>query len=1152
MEAFPLLFMAANELELLFRLRQDSAQPRADVKSLRSFYASEFQSIQKTAAAALKGALGTVRGGQADAHVKEFRRIEAEAARSSKAQEREQARLNRAVESLQRQRSAAIISGLKAEERAAAQAAAAQQRAAQQAAQMTQGLLSRILPQFGQFSGLLGNVNGGLSSVTKGFAAAAAGALAIVAAVKLLETAFSLLVKVGESVVGILELIFERGVNYNSQLEQTRLGIGAVIAALAQLETATGKKLEGPAALNASLSLASDQLAKLKVDAVNTVATFEQIAPAFQAAIGPGLRAGLTLDQIRQTVVRITQAAGAIGLPFNQLNQEVRAILEGTINEDARLAKVLGISNELVKSWKEQGTLAEELQKRLEAFGTAGIKAAETMDGLRSNLQEALNVFTGEATTRAFEVLKSRVARILPQVFDFKAAGIDKSLKALAEIIDDIFVRVINISGEVVEQIVTGVKRVSQFLAENRQLVDDILKTSEDILRLIILYTRQLLSAAGSTKDWRVALELVHGTLFGIKLLLIGFAPIIKDATAAARILLTVLLAAQPALALLVRLAGTVPKTAEEVTASVLAQTTEGIAALEAALIRVNAAKKAGEDGKKKGEDAATRTRIRLLEVGAREAERIARNETEGLQVQYDKRLISVRELERAEIDSALNVLGARQKVYDAERLEAEKLKKGRELALAEINLKDREAQDEFTRAVTQANERRRKAEVEAERAHREAVLDLREQADERELARLEDMAERGLVTLHRVESRRAELEQAAIRRRALALATELKDAGVNEEKRREILDKLNALALESAAVTEESERRKRNAANETARAYLAYSETIRRAQEDAFQASRDAVRFELESLRKRLGDRRRLLRELFALESTEAAARHAEELRRIDERERAAEEEAKRVGDFERRKAEIERQFNDLRLAEDERFRAERRAAQEEQDAELDPFRKLKDRWENFKEDIRNTNDAIAESIKAVSDSIDAALDNMRDALKQSIAAWILYGGSLGKALKAALAQQLASIAAEAGVRALYHAAWALGSLAFGDFAGAAKHGLAAAAFGALAAGAGVAARGFSRSSGLFDQGKTASAAVGGGGSAAEGPRQLDPRDLTRPTVQPAPVINVYPQIHMTGDLAPLSNFVTQTVVQDVAVNGPIRGTIINTSREG
>jgi hypothetical protein len=141
---------------------------------------------------------------------------------------------------------------------------------------------------------------------------------------------------------------------------------------------------------------------------------------------------------------------------------------------------------------------------------------------------------------------------------------------------------------------------------------------------------------------------------------------------------------------------------------------------------------------------------------------------------------------------------------------------------------------------------------------------------------------------------------------------------------------------------------------------------------------------------------------------------------------------------------------------------------SQKEGEDKENPFQPLKDLWKDFKDGSQNANDSIGNSVAVMSKTVVGSLKNMEGALRQGIVANLLYGESLGKALKKALAEQLAEISAEATIQGLKHAAWALGSLAFGDFSGAAKHAAASAAFFALAAATGVGASKLAQSAGL------------------------------------------------------------------------------------
>lgn len=106
--------------------------------------------------------------------------------------------------------------------------------------------------------------------------------------------------------------------------------------------------------------------------------------------------------------------------------------------------------------------------------------------------------------------------------------------------------------------------------------------------------------------------------------------------------------------------------------------------------------------------------------------------------------------------------------------------------------------------------------------------------------------------------------------------------------------------------------------------------------------------------------------------------------------------------------------------------------------------------------------------------------------AVGASLTAWIDGSMSAGQALKKFTGEALKGLAVQMSIEALKHGAYALGSLAFGDFRGAAQHGQAALAFGAGAAIAAVSAREFGSGAKAAPSAKApnVSGAAGGGGT--------------------------------------------------------------------
>lgn len=358
----------------------------------------------------------------------------------------------------------------------------------------------------------IGSAGAGIAAIGITAGAGIGVVLALAAAIAAVVAAVGGISLVGTVGTAAMLGLAKAGFEYNAALEQIELGTGALIAQLSELKQ-NGIKLEGVDAVNAGINLAQEQLKKLRVDAIQTTATFEQLAQIYQAAVGSGLGAGLNLDEIRQITVQLAQAGAALGVPYDQMRQEISSILEGTIDINSRIAKNLGITNEQVKNWKQQGTLADELNKKLVAFTAVGVKSAQTLNGLKSNLQEALNVFSGEATTKAFEKLKERLSKILNSVFDFKAGGLDKAFKPIIELIDKFLVQGIERFADGIEAGINFAKQLGVFIKDNSKVIGEILDLVDAITRTAVGLIGDFFGLTSTTNGWKTVLDAVKKTL---------------------------------------------------------------------------------------------------------------------------------------------------------------------------------------------------------------------------------------------------------------------------------------------------------------------------------------------------------------------------------------------------------------------------------------------------------------------------------------------------------------------------------------------------------------------------------------------------------------------------------------------------------------
>lgn len=273
-----------------------------------------------------------------------------------------------------------------------------------------------------------------------------------------------------------------RGIEYNSQLETLSLGVASIVSANQEITNAQGQQIEGAEKLAIVQGQVAQVFKDLKQDAINTTATLPQLVESFNAAVGPAMAMGLSLDETRALTVQLVQTMGAMGIPLNQSRQEIQSILQGTIDNNSVLAKNLGITNDQVKAWAQQGTLVQSLLEKTKDFGAAGKLAGETWDGVTSTMQENWDTFLGKVTSAPAELLKQAMkganealeGELGDRLDDLAILFGDNMYNALLGILPvaQTFGEILLIGAEKTNQVLGGVAAMSANAGANKARVD--------------------------------------------------------------------------------------------------------------------------------------------------------------------------------------------------------------------------------------------------------------------------------------------------------------------------------------------------------------------------------------------------------------------------------------------------------------------------------------------------------------------------------------------------------------------------------------------------------------------------------------------------------------------------------------------------------
>ena len=326
--------------------------------------------------------------------------------------------------------------------------------------------------------------------------------------------------------VGAIKTILKTGVQFRLEVERAETALAGIIAQTVTLRDAYGAPLKASEAFAAAQEEAARQTRLLQKDALRTTATFRELLDAFQVSFAFGVQAGFDPDQIRQFAVQISQAATLFGLEQQQLAEEVRSILQGTIRaRDTRIATALGITNEQVRNAREAGTLFEFLQGRFDALGVATESLSKRLFGLFERLRDAVQQGAGEAATSLFSSLERAASNLLDRLISVDGEiesgfvrGLEPIFRAASVFVDDLSEKLEDFSFEDLR------KQAEKFAPVLQKLATAFLEIATGIAKALPVIGRVLAFFAkaaeplGGLERVAQALTVLFASLAGIKI----------------------------------------------------------------------------------------------------------------------------------------------------------------------------------------------------------------------------------------------------------------------------------------------------------------------------------------------------------------------------------------------------------------------------------------------------------------------------------------------------------------------------------------------------------------------------------------------------------------------------------------------------------
>ena len=184
-----------------------------------------------------------------------------------------------------------------------------------------------------------------------------------------------------------------------------------------------------------------DSLELVGVTSSDLTQVFQILTQQTQALTNQSAELADPIEAASKLTIDFAATLGTLGVPLNQARQEIQSILTAQIDQNSVLAKSLGITNEQVRQYQQQGELVDFLRGRLEPFIAGNALAAQSVSGITSNLREVFEIVTRTAGEALYDDLVAQLQRLydfVSQNQEAIASGVESAVAFLRDLLNTV------------------------------------------------------------------------------------------------------------------------------------------------------------------------------------------------------------------------------------------------------------------------------------------------------------------------------------------------------------------------------------------------------------------------------------------------------------------------------------------------------------------------------------------------------------------------------------------------------------------------------------------------------------------------------------------------------------------------------------------
>lgn len=258
-------------------------------------------------------------------------------------------------------------------------------------------------------SGGFNKTTSGLTALEKQFGNTGNAANAFTRSLDRMSTGLTSGLGIGIALGGLalLEKGFERAIEKAKAFQTAQLSIAAAMTSAFKYQTQGGGQLTPGESYLRNFGESAKIVDEIIKRQAHNILTFQEELRSYQVSINPGARKGLDTKEILDVSERLAIVGKSLGLSGEKLSNNVRIMMGGGVNvARSVLGASLGVSNEDIKS-KTGADYLKFIEEKTKGFGgTSTQNFKESIEGVLSTTQSAIDVFAAKVGQKFFDKTK--------------------------------------------------------------------------------------------------------------------------------------------------------------------------------------------------------------------------------------------------------------------------------------------------------------------------------------------------------------------------------------------------------------------------------------------------------------------------------------------------------------------------------------------------------------------------------------------------------------------------------------------------------------------------------------------------------------------------------------------------------------------------